>query len=72
MKHRHKEEDCCYGAIAIHSYTAISFRHEHKKNTELNELRITLCSRKSEVYVEKISVCNLNENLAGHGIHCLP
>ena len=70
MKHRQREEDSCYEAVKIHSYTAISLRHEYKKNTELNELRIPVCSRKSEVYVERISVCNLNENLAGHGIHC--
>ena len=27
---------------------------------------------KSEVSVERSSVCNVIENLAGHGIHCLP
>ena len=28
--------------------------------------------RKSESYVERIFVCNVIENLAEHGIHCLP
>ena len=36
-------------------------------NTELNDL-----FQKSEVSVERISVCNVNENLTEHGIHCLP
>ena len=39
---------------------------------ELNDLRIIICLRKSEVTVERISVCNVIEKLLGHGIHCLP
>ena len=31
-----------------------------------------ICLRKSEVSVERISVCNVDENLAKHGIHCQP
>ena len=41
-------------------------------NLELNDLRIIICLRKSEVPVERISVCNLIENGVEHGIHCLP
>ena len=41
-------------------------------NTELNDLRKNICLRKSEVSVERISVCNAIENLAEHGINCLP
>ena len=40
-------------------------------NTELNNLRIIICLRKSEVTVEKISVCTDIEKLMEHGIHCL-
>ena len=42
------------------------------RNTELNDLRKSSCMRKSEVSVERISVRNAIENLAEHGIHCLP
>ena len=38
-------------------------------NTELNGMRKIICLRKSEVSVEKNSVCNVNENLAEHGIY---
>ena len=41
-------------------------------NTELNDLRKIVCLRKSEVSVEIISVCNVIENLAEHGMHYLP
>ena len=41
-------------------------------NTELNDLRKIICLRKPEVSVERISVSYVTENLAGHGIHCLP
>ena len=41
-------------------------------NTELNDFRKIICLRKSECSVEKNSVCIVIENLAGHGIHCLP
>ena len=40
--------------------------------TELNDLRKIIRLRKSEVFVEKNSVCNVTENLAEHGIYCLP
>ena len=30
-----------------------------------------VCLRKSEVTVERISVCNVPEKLMEHGIHCL-
>ena len=39
-------------------------------NTELHDLRKIICLRKSEVSVERISVCNVIANLAEHGIHC--
>ena len=32
-------------------------------NMELNDLRIIFCLRKSEVTVERISVCNITEKL---------
>ena len=41
-------------------------------NTELKDLRIIICLRKSEVTVEIISVCNVTGKLMEHGIHCLP
>ena len=44
------------------------------KHLTLNyyDLRKIICLRKSEVYVERISVCNVIENVEEHGIHCLP
>ena len=44
---------------------------DHCSNTELNDWRIIICLRNSEVTVEKISVCNIIEKLMEHGIHCL-
>ena len=41
-------------------------------NTKLNDLRKKFWLRKSEVTVERISVCNVFENLAEHGIYYLP
>ena len=41
-------------------------------HTELNDMRIIICLRKSEVTIERISVCNVIEKLREHGIHCLP
>ena len=41
-----------------------------KQKTELNDLRKINCLRKSEVSVERISVCNVTENLAENSIHC--
>ena len=38
-------------------------------NTKLNVLIKIICLRKSEVSVERISVCNVVENLAEHSIH---
>ena len=38
-------------------------------NPELNDLRKIICLSKSEVSVERISVCNVNEQLAEHSIH---
>ena len=40
-------------------------------NTELNDWRIIICLRKSEVSLERISVKNVIENFEKHGIHCL-
>ena len=45
---------------------------EDKDETELNDLRKMICLKKSEVSVERISVCNVTEILAEHGIQCLP
>ena len=42
------------------------------ENTELNDLRIIICLKKSDVTVERISVCNVTEKLMEHSIHCLP
>ena len=41
-------------------------------NMELNDLRIIICLRKSEISVEITSSCNDIERLAELGIHCLP
>ena len=41
-------------------------------NAELNALRKIICSKKSAVFVERISVCNVIEKLAEHGIHGIP
>ena len=41
-------------------------------NSELNDLRKIICLRKSEISVERFSVCNIIENLEEHGIHSLP
>ena len=41
-------------------------------NTELIDLSRIICLRKSEVSVERISVCIVIEKLMEHGIHCLP
>ena len=43
-----------------------------KTLNQLNDLRIIICLRKPEVSVRRNSVCNVIENLAEHGIHCLP
>ena len=48
-----------------------TFQHR-KYNTELNDMRIIICLRKSEVTVERISVCNVIEKLMEYAIHCLP
>ena len=40
-------------------------------DTNLNDLRKNICLRISESSVERISVCNVIENLAEHDIHCL-
>ena len=41
------------------------------KNTDLNGLRKNIYLRKPEVSVERNSVCNVIEELMGHGVHCL-
>ena len=46
--------------------------HQMNKTTELNDLKIIICLRKSKVTVERISVCNVIEILMEHGIHYLP
>ena len=38
---------------------------------ELNDLRIIICIQKSEISVERISVCNAIGKMAELGIHCL-
>ena len=40
-----------------------------KIDSELNDLRKIICLRKSESSVERISVCNVIENVAEHGMH---
>ena len=52
--------------ILLHNYTVCMLK------TESNDFRKIICLRKSEVSDERISVCNLTENLAEHGIHYLP
>ena len=56
-----------------HFGRALSFTEENNhKNRDLNYLRKIICLRKSEVSVERISVCNGIENFVKHGIQCLP
>ena len=45
---------------------------ENDTNAELNDLRKFIFMRKSEVSVERISACDVNENFVEHDIHCLP
>ena len=45
---------------------------ERRCNTEFNDLRKFICLKKYEVSVETITVCSVIENLAEHGIYCLP
>ena len=52
--------------LAVVSFVSFHVQHGIKK------LQNNYFLRKSEVSVEKISVCNAIENLAEHGIHCLP
>ena len=44
----------------------------NNNNTELYDLEKIICLRKSEVSVKRNSNYNVTENLAEHGIHCLP
>ena len=39
------------------------------KNTELNDLRKIICLRKTYIFVERISVYKVTENLLEHGRH---
>ena len=41
-------------------------------NTKLNDFRKIMKLRKSENDVIRISFCNVTENLAEYGMHCLP
>ena len=50
-----------------HMFSYISFILNKKINTELNDFRIIICLRKSEVSVESTSVCNVIEKMAQHG-----
>ena len=54
------------------SATGVSTLEGHIKKTELNDLRKNICLKKSVVFVERISECNVIESLTEHGIHCLP
>ena len=40
-------------------------------NMELNDLRKITCAKTFDVSVDRTSVCNVIENFAEHGIHCL-
>ena len=53
-----------YGGITIHCMMVWVLIN----NRELNDSRM----RKSEVTVERVSVCDVVEKLMQHGIHCLP
>ena len=57
-----------YNSIAL-IYSIIDMK---ANNTELNNLRKMISWRKFEVSVERISVCNVIENFAEHGIHFQP
>ena len=53
-------------------YTILAFLSAIGLNTQLKDLRKIICLRKSEVTVERISVCNVTEKMMEHGIQCLP
>ena len=41
-------------------------------NVELNDFRIIIWFKKSEISVERFSVCNVIEKLVEHGMLCMP
>ena len=70
--------NCIFKQRTVHAITRLSMRAglsghaEFAHNIKLNDLRKIICLRKSETSLERISVCNVTENLAEHGIRCLP
>ena len=58
--------------VYLHTLTvpSNSIGSSFKLNTELNDLRIIICLRKSEITVERISICNVIEKLMEYD--CLP
>ena len=52
----------------IYAFGVILMGDEPCLNMELNDLRIIIYCRKSEGTIERISVCNVIENLVEHGI----
>ena len=50
-------------------FASMNYRIKPFISTELNDLRKIICLRKFDVSIERISDC---ENVAEHGIHCLP
>ena len=58
--------------VYLHTLTvpSNSIESSFKLNTELNDLRIIICLRKSEITIERISICNVIEKLMEHD--CLP
>ena len=42
--------------------------HINYSHLTLNDMRKTICLKKTEVSVERISVCNVTEKLKEHGI----
>ena len=61
-------------SLVIIACSALRLTHvkDCGKNTKFNALSKIICLRKFEVSGERISICNVIEKLAEHGIHCLP
>ena len=62
-----KLQTSCPAAATVLSLSVI-----HNTELDLNDLKIIICFIKSDVTVERLSVCNVIEKLMEHDIHCVP
>ena len=73
-----QDHGCCAGYSChrrlslFKAIVAVGKKFENNYIIELNDLRKIVCLRKFAILVERISVCIVIENLAEHGIHCMP